>query len=779
MLPSQRAFGLNRRRNVKPTTLNTINPRVVILSMLMTLLVSCAAPNATVKSESTDAPSSTSTEPALVDVTDSASTVADSNNVAKHQDTPKSEIYKGTGKFINKKARADTSASLVGGDDVTLMFQDAPIEEVATTILGDLMGMAYVLDERVSGTVSLKTGRPIPRNALVAVMEGILKANNAVLIDNKGIFHIVPSSENLSSVVSPSFSLKANKGYQIIVVPLRYIAAIEMKNILSSIQGNEKNIQVNSRRNLVLVSGTQSELKNMLDTIEIFDVDQFKGMSTGIFRLTQARADAVVNELRSIFNFDGKEEGAGNIVKFLPIGRINAILAITPQPSYLETVEQWVERLDQVDSTIARSLHVYFVQNVRASYLAGVLQELFDADVSTQRDESTTAGLAPGLSGSSQTSFGDSGGDSFGGGSISNDASVLDAAVPTGPSAGGLASLQRRTAFSSGFDEATSTGGNSSSPIKIIADEENNALVIKATREEYVEIEDAIKRLDNEPLQVLIEATIVEVILTGDLSYGLEWFFRNNNVVDSKDGIGQLDLGAAGIAALTPGFSYSIVDSTGSVRAVLNALASDSKIRVISSPSLMVLNNHSASINVGDQVPVRTSESTNTGTAGADPIVTSTIQFVETGVTLEVAPRVSKSGNVVMDIYQSIRTASVTLSSTIDSPTISQRQVQTSIAVKSGDTIVLGGLIQDENGRSNSGIPGLRNLPIFGPLFGTTAKTSARTELLVLITPTAVRNANEAKAATEELRDKLKGLKLPELESDGTIKAIEYKGIRW
>ena len=339
--------------------------------------------------------------------------------------------------------------------------------------------------------------------------------------------------------------------------------------------------------------------------------------------------------------------------------------------------------------------------------------------------------------------------------------------------------MQRRSAFSSDFDRASSGGGNSGSPIKIIADEENNALVIKATNEEFADIEDAIQRLDIVPLQVLVEATIVEVSLTGDLSYGLEWFFRNNNVIDGDNGVARLDTGAAGLSQLAPGFSYSIIDGTGGIRAVLNTLASDSKVKVVSSPSLMVLDNHSASINIGDQVPVRTSESTNTGTAGNDSIVTSTIQFVETGVTLEVAPRVSKGGNVVMDIFQSIRTADVTETSSIDSPTINQRQVQTSVAVKSGETIVLGGLIQDDDGRSNSGIPGLRNLPVAGALFGTTSKTSRRTELLVLITPTAVRNAIESKEATEELRDKLKGLKLPELDSDGTIKATEYKGIRW
>ncbi len=751
---------------------------ILLISVLAILLTSCATHDEMSKQNDEGSDKHVKNHATgIIDVKPTPVLTQKSNNQTKAEP----DIRRGTGDFINKNPSRSKSPSYGAGDDVSLVFQDAPIGEVATTILGDLMGMAYVLDERVTGNVSLKTGRPIPRNALIPVMEGILKANNAVLVDNNGIFHILPASENLSNVVAPRLSLQQDKGYQIIVVPLKYIAASEMQSILTSIQGAAANIKIDSKRNLMMVSGTQSELKNMLETIEIFDVDQLKGMSTAIFRLSQADTNIVTNELNTIFNYEvgvtdaSATENAASIIRFVPIERINAVLAITPQAGYLDTVKQWVNRLDVVDSSIDRALHVYFVQNVRSGYLAGILQELFDADVSTQERQDSRGSLSPGSSGNTQSSFGTSN-------SFSNSADSLDGEPPSGPSSGGLGSLQRRSAFSSNFDNSNDRSGNSDSPIKIIADEENNALVIKATNDEYADIEDAIKRLDIEPLQVLVEATIVEVTLTGDLSYGLEWFFRNNNVASGNDGIGRLDIGGGGVLSdlgVAPGFSYSIVDSAGLVRATLNALADDSKLKVISSPSLMVLDNHSASINVGDQVPVRTSESTNTGTTGDNSIVTSTIQFVETGVTLEVAPRVSQGGNVAMDIFQSIRTADTTLTSSIDSPTINQRQVQTSVSVLSGETIVLGGLIQDNNGKRNTGIPGLRNLPVAGALFGTRTNTSSRTELLVLITPTAVSNSTESKEATEELRNKLQGLKLPELDSDGTFKATEYKGIRW
>lgn len=688
------------------------------------------------------------------------------------------EFYPGTGEFTSRPGTTVSSDSATG--DITLMFQDAPIEEVAMTILGDLLGRAYVVDERVTGSVSLKTGRPLAKEALIPVMENILKANNALLAENEGVFQILPATEGLSSVVTPSYELDRQKGYQIIVVPLQYISATEMKNVLRSLQGENAMIQTDPSRNILLVSGTQAELKNMLDTVEIFDVDQFKGMSTAIFRLSSSSAKKVIQELNSIFGFSG-EEGQADVLRFVEIERLNAILAITPQRRYLNTVSQWVDRLDRVDNSIARTLHVYFVQNLRAGYLAQILSELFDADVSTQESQDSAA-LAPGLSGGLSQSSGIGNSDP---GFISGDADGISAGVPTGIGASLPSSLSPNTdRFSSAnqFSNGSAGSGNSNSPIKIIADEENNALVVKATKEEYQDIEDAIRRLDISALQVLLEATIVEVELTGDLEYGTQWFFKNNGI-DGNTGVGQLNNGGLGGAAgLTPGggpdgFSYSIVDSGGAIRAVLSALASDNKMQVLSSPSLMVLDNHTASINVGDQVPVRTSESTNTGTSD---LVTSTIQFVETGVTLQVAPRVSQNGNVVMDIYQNIRTANETEVSNIDSPTIDQREVSTSVAVMSGDTIVLGGLIQDGNAQGNSGVPGLRNLPIFGPLFGTTTRASARTELLVLITPTAIHNAAEARDATNELRNKLDGLDIPELRnSEAKIKAIERYGIRW
>jgi general secretion pathway protein D len=239
---------------------------------------------------------------------------------------------------------------------------------------------------------------------------------------------------------------------------------------------------------------------------------------------------------------------------------------------------------------------------------------------------------------------------------------------------------------------------------------------------------------------------------------GLEWFFKSGAVADGKNGLGRLDLGSAGLASLSPGFSYSLSDGGGNVRAVLNALASDSRLRVISSPSLMVLDNTSATIDVGDQVPIRTSESSSIASAGSDSIITSTIQYRDTGVKLQVTPRVNNSKTIIMEIAQNVSTVDQTKTSGIDSPTINQRNIQTTVAVKSGETIVLGGLIREDQQDSASGLPFLRKLPVLGKAFSAESQRTDRTELLVLITPVAISDEQEAREATAELRAKLKGI---------------------
>jgi len=296
--------------------------------------------------------------------------------------------------------------------------------------------------------------------------------------------------------------------------------------------------------------------------------------------------------------------------------------------------------------------------------------------------------------------------------------------------------------------------------VSIIADAENNALVISSTPGDYKGIEKALKKLDVLPLQVLVEASIVEVTLDNELQYGLQWFFKDQH--GKFNGVGGLNIPSSGNVlntlngVLNPAdFTYALFDAAGT-RAVLNAVAGDSRLDVLSSPSLMVLDNHTATIRVGDQVPIRTSETTNT--ASDDLNTTSQIQYRDTGVTLEVTPRVNAGGMVVMDITQRVDDVNQTDSSGIDSPTIIQREITTSVAVQSGETIVLGGLIRENKQGANRGIPFLKDIPYVGFIFGGMEKIKSKTELVVMIKPVAVASSNQARSVTEEYRKKMQGV---------------------
>lgn len=646
------------------------------------------------------------------------------NQKALTTQRPRYELIDSGNSFINTR-KGSGQPSVGDSGDITLKFKDADIHEIARTILGDILNRNYAIDERIKGKVSLHTSQPVSREALIPILESMLISNGAILHDNGTLIEIVPQSQALFGSLSPQLKLDANRGYQLLVVPLRYIAAAEMVKILKSVGSDQTRIEVDEKRNLVLLTGTRVELTTLLDTIDIFDVNQLRGMSIGLFQLEAVDTQTIIQELEGIFGEGANGQLAG-MVRFVPIERLNTLLIITPQRQYLDAAYNWIQRLDRSDNVNDANLHVYKVKHSTSEHLAGLLDKLFEHKRDVRRPYHSQ-------------------------GSGPYSPSPTKAADPTTPASVTPVSL----ANPSEQDSLLAVG-----EISIIADEENNALLIMATDSDYALIETALRKLDVLPMQVLVEASIVEVTLSDDLTYGLEWFFKNGLANSSKQGTGALDLGSNGLAPIVPGFSYSVVDSAGAIRAVFNTLASENRVNVVSSPSLMVLDNQSASIRVGDQVPIRTSETTNTGSSGSDPLITSTIQFRDTGVMLEVTPQVKDGGMVVLKINQDVSDVAQTTTSGIDSPTINQRQINTTVAVQSGDTIVLGGLIRENQDNGNSGIPGLRELPAVGWMFSQTNQTSRRTELVVLITPTAITNRDEAQEVTREFRNQLKGLRL-------------------
>lgn len=624
---------------------------------------------------------------------------------------PPAEYYTGTGNFVDLSEGPEVAP--VSGD-ITFNFQDAEIGEIVKTILGDILRVNYILDDRVRGVANMQTVRPISRDALIPTLEHLLQINGAALVDQQDFYEVVPIDSINGGTVSLKANLSADRGYQMLVVPLQYIGAQEMLKILEPMKPQQGILEADVRRNMLTLAGTQAELINLKETIRVFDVDQLKGMSVGLFRLQSVDPEQLMTEMDVIFG-DAAEGPLAGVVNFLPIERLNALLVITPQKKYLSDAAAWIRRLDRTEGAQGLGMYVYYVQNGRAERLGEMLSELFEG----QRRSRQSQPLSPAPA------------------SDSGDEQEAPDVRPT----------------SSGASPASLDVGE----VEIIADAENNALLIMASPTDYDKVFRAIEKLDVLPLQVLVEATIVEVTLEDELRYGLNWFFKTSH--GSSQGVGTIGSGSFPSASELLGSASFEVFKSGETRALLDILASDSRLNVISSPSLMVLDNHTAEIRVGDQVPIRTSATTNT--ASDDLNTTSTIQYRDTGVLLEVTPRVNSGGMVVLDITQEVNdVAGETTSSNIDSPTIIQRRINTSVAVQSGETLVLGGLIKENKTNGGEGAPYLRHVPLVGWAFGSRGKSVSRTELVVMITPTAVTDTADARQVTREYQNKLRGLDL-------------------
>jgi len=642
---------------------------------------------------------------------------------------PAYELYQGNGRFMSLEPlnRPEVTESEEG--DITLNFQEAEIAEVVKTILGDILQQNFSIDERVRGTAYIQTSSPIPRKSLIPILEHLLQINGAALIKMQDFYEVVPADSVPASKLRITSKLSADKGYQVLIVPLQYISAKEMAKILEPIKPRQGLIEADEHRNLLTLAGTQEELINLNQTIKVFDIDQLVGMSVGLFRLKSVEPDVLVDELEAIFG-DSAEGPLAGVVRYMPIERLNALLVMTSQKKYLRDARVWIERLDRAETSSGLGLYVYYVQNGKSENLADMLTQLFEGQRRSNLGRDNEASRPQ-----------------------------RTAATATDTAENETEDSGRRATSPSANTPADLNVGE----VSIIADEENNALLILASPGDYEKVLGALGKLDVLPLQVLVEATIVEVTLEDELRYGLQWFFKSRIEGRDKTGAGTLGSSLRGAiappAAYSASASYEIFDAAGTTL-LLSMLAADSKLNVISSPSLMVLDNHTATIRVGDQVPVRTSETTNTSSDVGN--VTSTIQFKDTGVLLEVTPRVNAGGMVVLDITQEVNDVSGTASSDIDSPTITQRKIDTSVAVQSGETLVLGGLIKDSNENSNEGVPGARHIPVLGWLFSSDSKVKSRTELVVLITPTAVTDRAEARDVTKEYRNKLRGILMPD-----------------
>lgn len=712
-------------------------------------------------------------------------------------------VLRGTDKLLN----IDKSAPVAAGAPVSFRFEEAPVAEVVRTVLGDILKIDYVMHPPLQGTVTLTTPKPIDPDKAVFLLEAALQANGLAMVrDARGTYQ-VGKPEALRSLVGNVRLAGAPgsmaPGYGVIVVPLQYIGATEMSNILKPIIPGEALIKVDTVRNVLIMQGTRTQSEGWMEMVKTFDVDLLKGMSVGIYPLKHASIEEVSAALQMVNGGGGQaaqgQGGAGSAgiaggpasvaarrpgqatgaaaggnannqlsgnaaaaaalltslgdsnplfgaLRVLPIPRLNALMVITPRASYLDEAEKWIRRLDVPGYGGSEpELYVYRVQNGNAKYLAQVLNGIFGGQQGAGGN--MTSGVAPGLNGVNNNnnraggfnSFGSTSGFSSGFGS--NNANRFGNSGNAQQQGGGAPTIT-----------ATAIGD-----IRVVADEFNNTILVWATGSQFRKIESSLKRLDVAPIQVLIEASIIEVTLNDNLAYGVEWLFRNSGI-GGRNYSGTGSLGSLNnttpspVAAAAGNFTYSLFNSGGDIAARLSAVAGQGQVKMLSSPSVMVMDNHPASISVGEQIPVKVSS-----TITSNSFLSDNYQLKDTGVILNVTPSVNSGNMVSLQIDQSV-IDDAGLDAASQQTKFSNRQLTSKLAVRSGESIVMGGLIRDRNEDNNSGIPLLKDIPIIGKAFSTTNRNSRRTELLLVMTPRVVRTDVDVREVSEELRDRLRGL---------------------
>jgi general secretion pathway protein D len=618
--------------------------------------------------------------------------------------------------------------AIAGGNqaDVTLNFAGADIRDVINAVLGETLKLNYVIDPEVSGPVTFNVSRAISRDEVLSTLEAVLNSRGATMVQSDGIIRVMPLRKDGKSNAAPPLGSAQTAGQRTEVFPLRFVGASDMQHVLEKVLPAGQPIAADDKHHLVLIAGTPSELQLAEETVRVFDIDQLSGTSIALLPLRNAEPAALAEELRNIFSATRKEADS-DAIRFMAIPRLNAVMVITRSGRYLDDARTWVARLDRVQDLNERRVYVYNLQYAKAVQIGEKLQSLLtnlDIQFKAPTAGSGDTGLAPTAPG-------------FEGPAKPLPPPLLptaDAAPPAAPAAGGLAAAA----------PAAPTAPPPETGVRIVADEAHNSLLISANARDYELVRQVLAGIDVPPLQVLIEVTVAEVDLNDNLNYGVEYFINSG-----KTNTLLTTASTAAITPAVPGFNLSWVAGNFAPKAILDMLSDVTQTKVISTPRLLVLSNETARLQVGDVVPIITQSAASTVTS--NPLVLNNVTYKETGVVLEVTPRINSGGYVTMDLNQSVSTVVNTTTSQIDSPTFQQRRLNSTVSVKNGETILLGGLIQQNDNRESQGIPILHDLPGIGPLFGTHTNGAGRTELIMLMTPHVISNESDSRNLTSNI----------------------------
>jgi general secretion pathway protein D len=687
------------------------------------------------------------------------------------------------------------------------VFGGLSLNNVSLTEVIDLLArqlkINYILDPRVKGGVVLNTYGEIKNIDTRSLLDTILRINGAGMVQQGDIYRIVPLAEVSHLPLAPETkgdagSIPEDDQTMFNLVFLKYVTADELMKVLQPFVGEGATLATYAPANLLLVLDSRRNMRRLMDLIAMFDSDQLANQRVRVFETKNGRPSDISKELDNIEKSISLSE-KNSPIKFLPIDRLNIIIAVAPNPGAFAEVSKWLEKLDIPAKVSAGDItnYVYHVRYGDAQSIGCSIQALYGqlngygpqgggyggaggGSIAACMQMSTGFGVGGSFGGLNSLGgiTGGLGGNQYGGGYGGNQYGGGYGANQYGggyggnqygggygyqggygsPLAGGVPGTQN-AGVAGGSDltgqylgNAPIGGGRARGP-RVVANPFNNTLLIQGTAQEYESILKLLKDLDLPPRQVLIEAKIYSVDLTYAFSSGVSAILQKISGTTPHTFLGNLAGDATNLSAAT------LVGKSRELLAAVQLQENESRAKELSEPSVIATDSIPATINVGTTVPTLSAEAVTGAQSGGTSLFANSVSNTSTGITLNIVARVTPTGIVTMVINQQDSAPTATTSSNIQSPSFSNKSIQTQVTVSDGDTIAIGGAIDETNSYSTSGIPVLNRIPVLGALFGTRSYSKARTELIVFMTPHVIYDSNLLVDASDELKGQMKALK--------------------
>ncbi len=612
-------------------------------------------------------------------------------------------------------------------DGVILNFDSADIYEVIRG-LAEHLNINYIIDSGVKGTVTIQTYGNLDADNLWPVFLQILDVNGLTAVKEGQLYRIIsmkdaPKLPILSGDQPDGESAAPLQQVVFQIIPLAYADAEDMTKILTPFVSSEGTIAVHGESNTLLVVDRRINILKALELVEVFDADFLDKTGHRYFFLKYAEAEETAKLLDTIL---GSLETTGKTAdcELITIKRLNAILVLSDDTRMFRKIESYLSELDIASDISQRQIYVYSVKNGTAADLAGILNSIFGR--ATSSDEKT--------------------------GTAGRDARTEETASIMGPSSPFAQPSGTGTGGDSGGSpepagDATGASVGSSSvtgDLKIIADGVRNSLIIEAVPSDYRVVENILAKLDVMPRQVLIEVTVAEITLDDSTSLGVGWDY-----LDSEESfISTITSGSASDEGLLLQFG-----ETERLKATLTALETNNKTNILASPSILASDNKTASINITTELPYVSSSYDVTGDRD---LVTTDVQYRNTGLILDVTPHINENGLVTMTLSNELSEDAGGVDVDKKSyPSYYKRTVNTELVVGNNQTIIIGGLMKETTKKGRTGVPILSALPGIGFLFGKDTETAVKTELMILITPRVMTNLDDVDAVTHSFKSRL------------------------